>query len=606
MAYFPSISPFKQNQEYLTGAAPTPAQPTPDVLEIGDSGGPPQAPGYAPQNYQAPAPTAPQSAPQAPERKPVAQIRRSGDLNTRLFQPQKDATRQGGQELSEAVELFRSGAGPSRTFAGVGGQATLKDYVEQGTGADTARSLVNAQYTGPQGLDQGTIAGLKNLYADATARQGALRSGGGLQTLIHQSAPGVSLGEARFEAKKKLRDQDYRARAFAPDEELKTLGSRLAGEPEAAQAYAGQRAAEEQAIQDAARGYAGEFKGNISSAIEEQMADAEADRAAAEAAYRGVMNAEAPEVQGLAKWLQSGTAADPGALRGQAAVGALDSPAMQLSREAQAARDAIMNDPRYAAIKDIDPLELMLTKRGSEGYRLGGDYTPTHDGDWLDATDKWKGQAIGAEKANLLRQRQQELQKDFGRGEDARYGAVDPLYGQQFGVGKYQASDVRQYLGFDPGETATRANVSTKTQKEQFNRITDLLGEIERIGDSDPIRAATVFANTEQFLQDEEEQLAARGEKLSKNEKTWKSYVGKARKSYRKAKRREKLAKIANIADIAMVATGTAWMTPDAGLHHAFGPIERKGLLDSFADQYAQTKKNAASGGARLQEALRS
>ena len=94
----------------------------------------------------------------------------------------------------------------------------------------------------------------------------------------------------------------------------------------------------------------------------------------------------------------------------------------------------------------------------------------------------------------------------------------------------------------------SRGNVSTKEQRGQFNRISDLLGSLDKIEKTDLFRAATIGVNVQQYLDVEAEALEAQGEKLGAAGQSWKKQVAQLRKKAKKASRKAEWAKVGQVA----------------------------------------------------------
>lgn len=444
----------------------------------------------------------------------------TGSLYQRLQNPITSGSQQAQQNLQQASDVFKQMAGPSRTYGGIGGEQTVRQAIETGQGMEDARALANAQYGGPMGLDPTELSRLQGVYEDISTRTGALGTGGGLASMIKGSAPGLTQGEALFEAKRRLPEMEEVSRNLMY-EQVNPLRQQLQQQSTAAQEFAEQRALEEDLIRESARGQLTGRKDVIDENLAQVVANARAQQEAAQAAYANILGAESPErlaaIQAASPYLRGGTTEDPGQLMGTDVAEAFRTPGRTIPAEAQAEMQRILNDPRYAAIKDVDPLELGITKRGKSFYDVGDE-------------DVRRAVPDKAKRA-LLYERQKELENQFDVG--GQYGAFSPLYhGEAF-----QAPDVTRYLGFDPGTSPTRENLATGQQKEIYNRITDLLGSLDKMGESQPFRAAQIFAQADKYIADEEAALEAQGENLTKNQLAWKGQVKKARKAYKKAKR---------------------------------------------------------------------
>lgn len=514
-------SSFQQNRNYLQNGGEKPIQDLDSVVHpmtIGAGGAESQVT------------SAPASQTQTSEQKPDGTIKTStidtrpvfkttGSLSERLFDPLKTGVAQGKQSLQQTQQNFQQAAGPSRTFAGIGGQQTLQGAVDTGTGLQEAQALVDAGYTGPQGLNQERLAGLQNLSQDLRLRQQALGTGGGLASLIQGSVPGLTRGEAMFEAKRRLPTDEIRARDLGF--QTASLAPAVSSAAQGARDFAQQRTGEEDAIREASKGYLGGRKSDISSVIQSAMEDAQTQQQGASQAYQDILGAPEQDRR------EALTAASPYLEGGAKTAGQFSEGAVAQTAEGKALKEQILNDPRFSDVKEYGPLELGVTKRGKSFYNIDG---------------KDIRQVVGDPNKRLkLYERQRELEKQFGQKADGQFSTTNPLY---FGD-EFQAADPSQYLGFDPGVRPSKGNISSEKQRDQFNRITGLLGQLDKIEEAgEPFRAAQIFADAERYLDDEFAALEARKGKLSKSDQEWATSVNKARKKYKKKKRQKKYAQI--------------------------------------------------------------
>jgi hypothetical protein len=440
-------------------------------------------------------------------------------LQQRLFEPLKTGSEQGQQNLGEAASFFQQEAGPSRTYEGIGAQNTLAQAFQGGQAGDIdkARQLVGAQYTGPQGLDQNTVAGLQNLVGQLQARQNALGTGGGLQTLIQQSVAGLTPGEAKFEAQRRLPEAKLQARDLGY-QTVTPLASRLQAEKQKAEQFAQQRAQEEADIASRSKGFLTGERGKIEGDLAQKIAAAQAQQEQEAQQYQDVLGAdEAGRLEAL-------RAANP-ELAAQ-----FDTENRRKDLEAEQKYQQILNDPRFASVAQYDPLGLTITKRGKQFYSSDGQ-------------DLRKVVPDKATRA-LLYERQQELEKLFDPGTArpfsktagaGEYASYKPLYG---GEG-FQALDPVNYLGFDPGTRPSRENLSSEEQRTHFNNIQSILDKLDTIGKAEPFRAAQILGQVDNYLEDEEATLKAKGDELSASQKKWYGQVKKARKKAKKSKTTE-------------------------------------------------------------------
>lgn len=446
----------------------------------------------------------------------------TGSMNQRLYDPLTQQGQQGQQNLQQAANLFQQQAGPSRTFESIGGEGTVGRAVESGLGMDEARKLANAQYTGPAGLDPVALSDLQLMQQQMQTRQQALGTGGGLSGLIQGSAPGLTRGEAQFEAKRRLDESKVKARDLGYNV-VNPFATALARKAEAARGFAGQRTAEEEAIQAATRGALGGRGDVISEDLQRAMEAASGQQTAAESAYSNIQEADPTgrlaAIQAATPYLAGGTAEDPTGLLGADVAARFTTPGMQREEEGRALKQQILDDPKYASIKEYNQLEQGVTKRGKAFY----DY----EGKDLRAVEK------DAQKRTLLYERQRELESQFGTRKKGEYSTTNPLYyGDNF-----KSADPASYLGFNPGISPSRENVSSADQRDQYNRINDLLGNLDQIGEEQPFRAAKIFAEADRYLEDEEKALKAKGKSQTKEDLEWAGYVKKARKQYKKKRK---------------------------------------------------------------------
>jgi hypothetical protein len=496
-----------------------------------------------------------QSSPlQAPD--PIKQppsFQQKGTLQQRLFQPLQTGAEQGQKSLGEAASFFEQQAGPSRTYEGIGAENLLKQAYTGGAAGDIerAKGLVGAQYEGPQGLDQNTVAGLQTLLGQMQARKEALGTGGGLQTIIGQSVAGLTPGEARFEAKRLLPGAKEKARDIG-FETVSPLTGRLLQEKRDAEAFAKQRGEEEADIAERSRGFLTGARGTIEGDLQQKIMAAQAQQEREAQEYQDVLGAD-----------EGGRLAALRAANPEIAA-QFDTEARRKDIEADQLFQQIMADPKYASISQYDPLDLTITKRGKQFYGADG--------------QDLRRVVPDKNVRKLLYERQQALEKQFDPGTSrafsktagpGEYSTYNPLYG---GEG-FDAADPAKYLGFDPGTRPSRENLSSEEQKAHFNNIQDIMGNLDTIGEAEPFRAAEIFGEIDKYLEDENAALEAKGEELSKSQKEWYAKVKKARKAARKAKREKEYAKIGAVIGgvVGTIAGGPVGTGIGAGLGSQIG-----------------------------------
>ena len=460
-----------------------------------------------------------------------------GGLYGQLVDPVVGAAQAGSADVMSFADQFRSAAGPSRTYEGVGAEGTLAGAVEGSASMDPAFNLVGAQYQGPAGLDPGAVGGLGFLQGQLEQRQKNLGTGAGLTSTIGQTVQTLTPGEARFEAQAMF-DPAYRAALATDLAPVGQFAGELGTETAAAKAFAAQRAAEEADIAARSTDYLTTRGEGITGNIEQQIQEILAQQQGASQAFTGALDTEDPAA--MIEALRNAQAG--GFTGGQDLAGGFSTEAFRASQGAEANQQAIINDPQWASLKEVPIGEVGVDKKGRQTYLL-----PDAEGNMVDfRTVLGKGA-----EARLFKDRQAALEEAFGsqrgvpfasgkRPSGERFGAptgqqlTNPLY---FGS-EFQGPEIASYMGFDPGFSPSRKNVSSEEQRDQYNRIQELIGNLDRMeGDEEnPWRYAMITANLEGYLEDEVAGLEAQGDKLSKEGKEWFGMVKSARKKYRKHK----------------------------------------------------------------------
>jgi len=448
----------------------------------------------------------------------------------------QQAAQQGQADVQQFAEQFRQQAGPSRTYQGIGGQGTLQTAVEGGA-MDPARALVQANYGGPAGLDPNAVGGLQFLQGQLEGRQKNLGTGAGLASSIGQTVQTLTPGEARFDAQD-LFTPAYRAALQSQvGQPVGAFTEQLGAETTGAQQFAQQRAGEESDIARQAAEYLTGRRGGISEDIGGKIEAARGQQQEASQQFSDILGAEDPAATIAAmRAAQGNLGFDPGAF---------ETEAFQAGQGADAARQAIMNDPRFAALKDIPIGELGADKKGRKTYTTGED-------------GKDFRSDLSREDAELFKERQGELEEAFSSQRGVKFASGDRTSGDRFGTptgqqltdplyfgDKFQGPEMKSYLNFDPGFKPSRGNISTEEQRGQFNRINDLLGELDRISEDENVyKAATIGASIKQYVEDEATALEKQVDTLDQQGKEWFNQVKKLRKKVRKAEQESKWAKV--------------------------------------------------------------
>jgi hypothetical protein len=472
----------------------------------------------------------------------------TGGIEERLFQPIGAATEAGEAQLTEFADLFRTQAGPSRTFESINAPATLEGAI-QGAPIAPAQELLASQYQGPAGLDPGAAGNLMGLAGRLRARQEALGTGGGLSETLAQSAPGTTGGEARFTAQDVL-GPDYRGRLAAATAGVDPFAGRLEEEITGTAEFAQQRTGEEEAIATQAEDYLRGRKTGITGDIEAEMEKQLGLQGQAGDLFREAMKeGQTPEqIADILREAQSLGFIDP-----EADVGAFNTEIRQAISANPAIAQELMNRPEFESLAEVPLAELGIDNKGRQTYMI-----PDANGNLKDfRTVLGTGQ-----EAVLFKQRQAAFEEAFSSqrgvpfasgkrtsttggqfGEPSLSQLADPLY---FGKGiESSLPQITNFLDLDSGVRPSRGNVSTEEQRDQYNRIGDILQDLDRIEkDETPFRAATIAARVDEFLTAEEEALEEQKDTLDKQGKQWFHQVKTLRKRYRKAEREAKWGKI--------------------------------------------------------------
>lgn len=451
------IKSFEENKAALKGEDPTQPIPT-------GGGGDFAPPSISPDVSQAAPLAAP--APQAP------QIAGAGPT---LEQVAQELTGLSG-EVSALGTGFLESAGAGRTF-GEPEQQILSGAVKSGE-LDPAFSLLSGiGYQGPAGLDQEAVARIGQEAADLGAYSGQLASGRGLTAYIQGANPGITPGEAKFEAQRTAGDQPaaFKGEAETLSREAQAIQTALEEEAQKAQGYAQTRTEQEKAYADAARGYLETLKGGILDPVQQQMASRQAAEDALEAAYGA--------------FSQTG---DLDALLAAAPSNAQLQALSQAYAPIQAARgdvDKIKADiaSKYPEIQGIETADL-VAPLGVEfrSFTINGkDYLLRQllSGETvIEGLSKEESQRI----AQQLNARQLELEQYFAPGgmylgnEPAttagQYAYVEPLY---FDVPPYGV-DIKNYVQYTGAPDPTIQNTASAQQLAELNAIAELLGEASR------------------------------------------------------------------------------------------------------------------------------
>lgn len=604
MTYVPSTEEY---QKYLQGqsspgtTAPTlsggvvTGSPTSSSERSGSTPGPVATPSFtAAPTIGAPAPTA---------QAPGVGYSQQGQLGSRLFDPLSGGLEKQRTGTEAAGRVFYEAAGPSRTYASSGAESTLSRALGTGFGEDVAQAkpFVTAQYGGPGGLSAEEVGRLQQQQQGLRTRQEALRSGSGLQTVIGQSVGGLTAGQKRFEAKRLLGDEGYRSQVAAFQPQLREAASALEQQRRGAIEFAQQRTGEEADIQARSRGYLTGRRGEVTSALDLGVQQREGERAQAAQAWGGFMGDESEANLATALGAVGGGPFEAGdfATRNRAMVA-------QAKQEYQ----QILEDPRWGDIANVGELGLGglgITERGREDYVVRDPET----GENVLFSELQKRGNVAPEVMGMWKERQAEIERKFGTPHGGKFtqrrlggeagdqafrkagiAGIRPEGGEEY-LSVAELPRVSDFMTFDPGKKATRANISSAEQRRVFNTVNKILDQVDRLDDVDPYRAASIAGELDEYLKSEEAAIEQHKGKLDAGVKSWTRRVKKTRKTFEKMKKKKAWGKVAKY--VGGVATGglsdaTEWLV-------GTNPAETEGYaaFDLSQGDYMDALRSASS-----------
>ena len=98
----------------------------------------------------------------------------------------------------------------------------------------------------------------------------------------------------------------------------------------------------------------------------------------------------------------------------------------------------------------------------------------------------------------------------------------------------FSKTTLSQYVSLEGGDLATRHNLASQKQREDFNWINEMLGEADRLQDVDPYQAGQIATDTEAYLDDLEAQYEDAFGQIKEIGQNFDKMRRKARKAYRK------------------------------------------------------------------------
>lgn len=511
--------PYEMNSDYLAGRGPMPGAPVVIAGAPASSAGSGSS-GTGVQDTTPTEGTTPQP------NQTVGEIQKTGNLQERLFQPLQRGLGAAQEQTQALRTAFDTKAGPSRTWEGIGGQQQLETAIKAGgTGAE---GILGASYGGPQGLSAEDTASLSDAFARVNTRVGAYRNPGQLQQYVQQST-GVTPGMARYDAAILAADTPFQDSVSALETANKASTEALAKQKQETSAFAQQRSKEEADIAKQAQTYLSGQSGDIMTQLTQRVAAENQKRQQLEAARSAALDTgDISALQGL----------DPSMLSFDPS--ALNTDRDKLAAEAQAQRDAIMNDPRFASIKDIPVMTLAINNHGNERKAF--------DADWYDANRKQYTQDEFRQIRKLAEARQDALRdagfafkdKDKthtyvasdperkGQEKAAKYSEINPLY---FGT-PWEQTQETEFLGPITGTQAYENNMATPEEMARYNAIMNMLGG-NGMEQGLAYEAPVLGYDMSGFQQQEENQAEARRMAMAQAQTDWARFVNKARDKYK-------------------------------------------------------------------------
>lgn len=482
--------------------------------------------------------TAPTSQQQAAPQNPNAFAAPAGvrpevtqETYNKLFAPVQQQVQKSRGVLNAAQQGFQQQAGAHRSYEGIGAENTLNQAVEGAPSAfEAARGLVNARYTGPTGLDMNSQEQLAKSGEQLKARMPTLGQRSGVQDLVRGAHRNLSAGELAFESGRLAAAPGFRSQAQGVQSAISNLFANTQGATQAAEQYAQQRAQEEADIANRSRGLLTGREGEISNALDAAVNQARtSDEAKQKAANEFQANAT---YENLLKLNEQGAGIDPSLFF---------TPEAAQAKEGEAVKQGIMENERFAKIKDVPTMDLTVNSHGREKLRIPKDW-------WAENTKGMSkkekkelkdlaferqllleraGFTPGSAAASNFKSQRQAAAKQAGE-----YSLYDPLYFDEMGA--FQAVDPSTYVGFEPGMEASRESIASPEQRSRYNTILSLLGdEAGQLSAADPYSASAITNEAQRYKEEQTKELEDRRKALEASVKKEQKFVKKARQAHR-------------------------------------------------------------------------
>lgn len=478
---------------------------------------------------------------------------------TNIFKRIRTGLRNVPSALQEAANKFTGEAGAYRTFQGIGGEGTINSALRPAAGTaanlEPARALLKAKYEGPEGLDDETyapqLAALQEQISDLRQRGEGLRTAAGVEVGLRDETAGLTPGELAFEARHLRGDEGFRGQVREARQGVGRLESALGRAVEESRAIAAQRKAQEEDIAAQAKAELEAEEGAITGDLDTRVAQEEERNRQIQEGY-DAWN-ETGDISKLAELQAAGILTTDAEGK---KVEELMTPTRALAEEAARVRQGILD--KYKDIEDVPPLELQITKRGHEAIGWPQE--------WYDqAKLLYSPEEIERMRARAM-DRDNELENAGFSGrygathtvvggpgaqgaQESKYGLVAPMYfGEDLELpGGAGTAGLGNYVHFDIGDSPARNNLATDDQRKIYNRIQDLLETGDSIGEAEPYKAASIYAEVERYLDEEKAALKEQRASLTKNQLEWAKTVNKAHKYFKKQQKKKKWSKVAKI-----------------------------------------------------------
>jgi hypothetical protein len=460
----------------------------------------------------------------APEREPQA------------FQPTDLLGRT--QTLQERVgqlgQQFQQQAGPALQF-GEEQQQSLLGALSGGATPEQlqlAQGVLGTQFTGPTQLNQQEVGDIQSRIQSLSGIGRGLASGTGLTGFLQQQTPGLTSGQALFEAER--RQGELRGLGAETQRGAGEAQRALTGQQELAQQTVEQRRQQAEQVREQARGFLGGQREELTAGVEERIAaQQEAQQAVAGAFQKFQESGDIKDLEGFVPEDQLA----PFKERGER---------LQKAKEARTNLDKEFDDIKDIPIEDVG---LVITKRGRANRTVKiGDKTFQLNRSIAGRDEPFPGMTREETRkaAQRILDRQKEAEKLFGTeltkrgftGEDrGEFADVAPLFGQQ-----QEPIDLRQFAQFAGGITPSFGQTAGAGEIEQLNRIAQLLGESGRLQDLPAFQAAQIGIAPELF----EEAVAQRASQNLAGQEGFEERFGETvrgqRRKVRKAKKKRRVA----------------------------------------------------------------